>query len=620
MHPTPVTSPAVPPVPPPLARLARGLVAILAAATVTAWCQYAAVGSFRTFFGLFRWKWGLRDQLFLSGAGYILLLAALGLLPLLVYLLWPRRFTFAALLGTLGGIGAFCVLVAFERIHWGAWMLVSVGIGMQVGRLAAQRTPASWRWTWRLALAGNLATLIAVLIGGRSRSGAEASALAALPPARAGAPNVLLLVMDTERAQSMSLYGEQHETTPHQAAWARRQGVVFDAAYSTAPWTLPSHASMFTGRYASQTGADWTSPMDTTPPTLAEAFRGAGYATAGFVANIAYTGFHTQLGRGFIHYEDTKRSLGEVYLGTTLSQTRSLYRARNTWEATHWPRRVVTALWPISFEQPSTLLKHDQKSVEQVTSDFLRWLPERDARPFFAFINIFDAHDPYLPPDRYRTMFNKAARSYDRYLGAIRYIDDTVETLLQELQRRGVLDNTIVVITSDHGDLFGEHGLYRHGIDPYRELVRIPLVVLNAPGAVPGLRVKQAVSLRDLAATILDLSGVPNSSGIPGTSLRPLLAGDSLQPAASVALSELSPHTQDSDVANRVPVAMKSLADDSSHMIANAEGKILVFAYPQDTAEASDLAVNSTVRQEATDRLRDVMKRLGISWDTPPEK
>ncbi len=162
------------------------------------------------------------------------------------------------------------------------------------------------------------------------------------------------------------------------------------------------------------------------------------------------------------------------------------------------------------------------------------------------------------------TMFNKAARSYDRYLGAIRYIDDTVETLLQELQRRGMLDNTIVVITADHGDLFGEHGLYRHGIDPYRELVRIPLVILNAPGARSGLRVKQAVSLRDLAATILDLRR-PERGWHPGTSLRPLLAGDSLLPAASVALSELSPHTQDSDVANRVPVAMKSLADDTSH-------------------------------------------------------
>ncbi len=604
---------------PPFGRLTRGLVALLAAATATAWCQYAAVGIFRNVFGLFEWKWGLRDQLFLSGVGYLLLLAALGALPLLLYLLWPRRFTFAALVGTLGAIAAFCVLVAFERIHWGAWLLVSVGIGMQLGRLAARSPSSSWRWTWRLALVGNLATLVAVLMGGYQRAHAESGALAALPAARAGAPNVLLLVMDTERAQSMSLYGDPHETTPHQTAWAQRKGVVFDEAHSTAPWTLPSHASMFTGRYASQTGADWTSPMDTTPPTLAEAFRAAGYATAGFVANIAYTGYHTRLGRGFIHYEDTKRTLGEVYLGTTLSQTRSLYRARNTWEATHWPRKMVAALWPISFEQPSTLLKHDDKSVEQVTNDFLQWLPERQGRPFFAFINIYDAHDPYLPPDRYRTMFDKAARNYDRYLGAIRYIDDTVETLLQELERQGILDNTIVVITADHGDLFGEHGLYRHGIDPYRELVRIPLVILNAPGAQSGLRVKQTVSLRDLAATVLDVAGVPNTAGIPGTSLRALLAGDSVLPGKSVALSELSPHTQDRDPSNRVPVAMKSLVDDTSHLIADAQGKLLLFAYPQDTAEANDLAVNAGVKQEATDRLRETMKRLGISWDTPPE-
>ena len=104
----------------------------------------------------------------------------------------------------------------------------------------------------------------------------------------------------------------RHEHHAASGAVGSAKGVVFDGAHSTAPWTLPSHASMFTGRYASETGADWTSPMDTTPPTLAEAFRDAGYATAGFVANIAYTGYHTGLGRGFIRYEDTKRTFGET--------------------------------------------------------------------------------------------------------------------------------------------------------------------------------------------------------------------------------------------------------------------------------------------------------------------
>ena len=112
--------------------------------------------------------------------------------------------------------------------------------------------------------------------------------------------------------------------------------------------------------------------------------------------------------------------------------------------------------------------------------------PRTAGSPFFAFVNIFDAHDPYIPPLAIARVFNKAARNLHRYLGAIRYIDDTVETLLKELQRQGILDNTIVVITADHGDLFGEHGLYQHGVDPYRELVRIPLVILNAPGARRG--------------------------------------------------------------------------------------------------------------------------------------
>ncbi len=164
-------------------RLRRGLVAILAAATATAWLLYAAVGVFRTCFGLLQWKWGLRDQLFLSGAAYLLLIDVLAALPLLLHLVWPRRFSVAALLDTLWGISAFCVLVAFEHIHWGAWFVLSIGIGMQIGRLAAPRPAPSWRWTSRVALVGNLATLVAVLIRTGARDRAESRALAALAAA-----------------------------------------------------------------------------------------------------------------------------------------------------------------------------------------------------------------------------------------------------------------------------------------------------------------------------------------------------------------------------------------------------------------------------------------------------
>lgn len=140
------------------------------------------------------------------------------------------------------------------------------------------------------------------------------------------------------------------------------------------------------------------------------------------------------------------------------------------------------------------------------------------------------------------------------------------------------------------------------------------------PGERPGCGFGRPSHCATSLRRSLDIAGVPNRAGIPGTSLRPLLTGDSLLPTASIALSELSPHTQDRDVANRVPVAMKSLVDDSSHTIADAHGKVLLFGYPMDTAEANDLAVNPAVHQAAFDRLRDAMKRLGITWNTPPER
>ena len=127
--------------------------------------------------------------------------------------------------------------------------------------------------------------------------------MANLPQADSGTPNVLLIVMDTVSAQHMSLYGYPRDTTPNLARLARK-GVRFQHARSTAPWTLPSHASMFTGRWPHDLSVGYGQPLDASAPTLAESLRDRGYATGGFVANTLYCSAETGLNRGFIHYED----------------------------------------------------------------------------------------------------------------------------------------------------------------------------------------------------------------------------------------------------------------------------------------------------------------------------
>jgi arylsulfatase A-like enzyme len=166
----------------------------------------------------------------------------------------------------------------------------------------------------------------------------------------------------------------------------------------------------------------------------------------------------------------------------------------------------------------------------------LAWLAEQEPkRPFFAFLNYLDAHDPYDPSSGFRQKFAPGPRAprppdgahvseegarpeLDLYDAAIAYLDSAVGGLLQELDRRGLLENTLVVLTSDHGEEFAEHGLMGHAASLYRPSVEVPLV-FSLPGTIPAGRVPGPVTLRDLAATILDVTGNTDSS-IPGTSLR----------------------------------------------------------------------------------------------------
>jgi arylsulfatase A-like enzyme len=350
----------------------------------------------------------------------------------------------------------------------------------------------------------------------------EREALAQLPAAPSGAPNVIFITLDTVGAGHTSLHGYHRQTTPNLEKWAKG-GAWFKRAMVTAPWTLPAHATMFTGRYPHELSTTWKTPLDGTFSTVAEVLRDRGYETAGFVANRYYCGHDSGLSRGFIRWEDYNHSVGEFAQCSSLSK----------W----FGNQMVVRNFMEWFDV------YGRKDAEEVNRAFFTWLDDREERPFFAFLNYFDAHDPYLPPAPFDRKFGPPPTAADGSLSiqwwslkrytltrenieaavrahdsCIAYLDQKLGELLDELQRRGVLENTLVIVTSDHGEHFGEHGLYLHGQSLYRDLIHVPLVVLH-PQRVPANKVvEDFVTLRDVGATILDIIGASDQKQMPGTS------------------------------------------------------------------------------------------------------
>ncbi|MDT7040988.1 sulfatase [Candidatus Nitronereus thalassa] len=424
----------------------------------------------------------------------------------------------------------------------------------------------------------------------------EYQAIKTLPaPVSQQTPNVLFIVLDTVRAQSLSLYGYDRETTPRLKDFAAT-GARFDQALSTAPWTLPSHGSMFTGYHGHELSTNWRVPLDATYPTLAEELRNAGYLTAGFVANLEYCSYVYGINRGFIHYEDFEFSLGELAVSASL--IRSIFGIPNE-------------RWFTYYE----LL--NRKKAPDINRAFLDWLPQakEEGRPFFAFLNYFDAHEPYLPPAPYKGMFGKdvdtlpfadlwknytpaeAERLQNLYDGAIAFLDFQIGELLDQLRSDGILENTIVIITSDHGEEFSEHGIPSHGHSLYGPSLNVPLIISFPPKVPRGKIVTEWVSLRDLPATIADLTNLQNpgtDQTFPGYSLARYWNDKSIQkdfpPITDPILSELRYAMY---LPEWHPVSkgdMKSMVIQDLHYILRGDGKEEIYDLRKDPWETRDLS------------------------------
>ena len=358
-------------------------------------------------------------------------------------------------------------------------------------------------------------------------------AVAVLQPGCGGftRPNVLLVVIDTARADRFSFDGYARDTSPEIASIAS-EGAVYEQATTPAPWTTPAHASLFTGLYPSAHGADsghlW---LDDERVTLAEAFRDDGYHTLGYIENPCLSKmFNFQ--QGFETYEEIWKKIpkaaGDMGAGLT---------------------NVLIDKW-LSWREGNA---------------------EARRQPFFVFINYVEPHLPYNPPeperyrflsqpidmqavDRLRAFKHPEEVRYimgsvslsaadlrilsDLYDGEIAYIDRRVGEAVDLLRRRGLLDDTVVAITGDHGEEIGEHHFLDHKMNVYEPLLRIPMVLRYPKAIRAGERIKDPVMLQDLYPTLLDLAGIrppeaPGSSGGPaGPEARPLPGIRGLAPGA----------------------------------------------------------------------------------------
>ncbi|WP_436935077.1 sulfatase [Halovenus marina] len=348
-------------------------------------------------------------------------------------------------------------------------------------------------------------------------------------------PNILLVVLDAVRADHTTVHGHHRETTPNIEALAS-DGVQFENAFAPSIWTLPSHGGLFTGNLPSHSDVRRSSrdlPTDTT--TLSEHIKAQGYRTFSSSA-----GAHLRSGRGFSRgfdvYKETYRIRPDATALSKMVRDRS-FAKQTLFSLTRGPDK-------------KTLYKFDALK---------RWIANGDDEPFFAFINCKTAHNPYNPPRPYKSMFcdglsrpryeflerlssqvgqrsqsvagmdgtrlRKMSESFPLmggefvpteaewevirswYDGAIRYLDYRVGELVDFLDARGELDDTVVVITADHGELFGEHGLEKHNYSLAEQLLHVPLVVKPAGEQRGGDTVESMVSLLDLFPTLIEAAG-----------------------------------------------------------------------------------------------------------------
>ncbi|MBI3474814.1 MAG: sulfatase-like hydrolase/transferase [Acidobacteria bacterium] len=295
-------------------------------------------------------------------------------------------------------------------------------------------------------------------------------------------PNVVLITIDTLRADHLGCYGYQQIKTPNIDGLAA-EGALFTRAFTTVPVTLPSHSAMLTGTYPMLSGMhDFAAnKLSSQQPTLATVLKQSGYATGAVIA-AAVLDSRFGLNQGFDFYYD------------------------------HFDFSRLEEANLDEMERPGNL----------VADQALDWLNKNSQKKFFLWMHLYDPHFPYRPPEPYASEY--ASHPYD---GEIAFADEQVGRLLRFLKDKGLYQNTVIVLSGDHGESLGEHGEKTHGFFIYNATMHVPLMI-RLPGKSAAMKIDAPVSLVDLMPTVLSVVGAEIPSQVQGRTLLPAIHGDKI--------------------------------------------------------------------------------------------
>lgn len=569
-----------------------------------------------------------QEILWISSVVDLIVFFLIAVVVVLVSRALPRVPGLRVLVFILAFLTAYDWLLVTGRLHKRACLLLALGIAVALTRWLKKHEEKVVRFWQRSApaLVGIfLVTLIAIEGGTRLH---ESYVTAHLAPAVPGSPNVLVIVIDTLRADHLSAYGYPRPTTPQMDKLASR-GVRFEEAVAPSSWSLPSHASLITGRSVHEHGTGNVQPMawfgwdnDSLHglPTLGEALQKRGYRTGAFSANRIYFTSNVGLGRGFVHFEDYFHSIGDAFVRTEFGREFSrqyLNRSAKS-KITRFFRWAGLSNWLDKDAEGSGEYGGTfgvRKRADELNHEVLRWIQDNRKHPFFAFLTYLDVHFPYGGPPGYLKPAWDRGTVIDEYDAGLKYEDDSIADLFAGLDRDGILNNTLVILTSDHGESLGDHGLSYHGAALYRELLRVPLI-FSWPGHLPeGVIVGAPVGNQAIAATVMSILG-GHSDPFPEPSLGSMWAQTkypSLSSAADdraspgFAVSEL-PQTnttvkEDRVMQGREPLAidgeMRSVVSGRWQLISHEKYGDQIYDWKADAGETKDL-IHSPEGQKAT--------------------
>ena len=402
--------------------------------------------------------------------------------------------------------------------------------------------------------------------------------------ASASRPNLILISIDTLRADRLGSYDYGRDTSPFIDSLAQ-SGTLFENAISVSSWTLPSHVSLFTGLYPTSHGVsrDNGVQIGEETATLAELLRAAGYRTFGYTGGN-YVGRHYGFAKGFEEYHNSDKRFTDGEKGLA----GSLIRAR--------------------------------KQIENFSP----------SESFFIFLHTFDVHCPYDPPEPYFSMFksedaeeieaNKCGKNFyntmdispgqvryvsDKYDGSIRWADDNLKRFFDFLKGKGLFENTIVVVTSDHGEEFHEHGRIGHQKSLHKELLLVPLI-FSGPGVPQGRRAP-VVSLVDVTPTLLELLKLPVPSEMQGHSLVSLMKDPS---AASI-----YPSRQFAEL-DRKATLRSTMSTEEHYILDQRKNRDYYYDLKSDPTEqrnaAGDFPERVAKLKSELEKLIDSLKRMAV--------